>query len=159
MLHGVHSTIVLCNGWSATVQGKLVCHDGLSEGDAPSFIFWGSFYLILHVLQTFLQMLQASEPLWRHFLGLRASASGGGATRKGAATDTCSRRAAATTCWIALSKAGGSSSVEVSEEVLRRGRSATGSVTLGGRDAGGRAAGVEPVTPGSEGAPVITCRA
>ncbi|KAL0445042.1 UNVERIFIED_CONTAM: hypothetical protein Slati_2226900 [Sesamum latifolium] len=60
---------------------------------------------------------------------------------------------------MALSNAGDSSSVEVSEEVLRRGRSATGSVTLGGRGAGGRATGVEPLTPGSEGAPVITCRA
>ncbi|KAL0430887.1 UNVERIFIED_CONTAM: hypothetical protein Sradi_0714700 [Sesamum radiatum] len=88
-----------------------------------------------------------------------ASASGGGATRGGAATGTCSRRASTTTCWIALSKAGDSSSVEVYEEVLRRGRSATGSVTLGGSGAGGRAAGVEPVTPGSGGAPAITCRA
>ncbi|KAL0402732.1 UNVERIFIED_CONTAM: hypothetical protein Slati_4303100 [Sesamum latifolium] len=61
-----------------------------------------------------------------------ASASGDGATRGGAAIGTCSRRAAATTCWIALSKAGDSSSVEVSVEVLRRGGSATGSVTLGG---------------------------
>ncbi|KAL0433815.1 UNVERIFIED_CONTAM: hypothetical protein Slati_2715800 [Sesamum latifolium] len=42
----------------------------------------------------------------------RASASGGGATHGGAATATCSRRAAATTCWIALSKADDSSSVE-----------------------------------------------
>ncbi|KAL0386006.1 UNVERIFIED_CONTAM: hypothetical protein Sradi_2994900 [Sesamum radiatum] len=85
-----------------------------------------------------------------------ASASGGGAIRRVAATCTCSRRAATTTCWITLSKAGDSSSVEVSEEVLRRGGSATGSLTLGGRGAGGRAAGVEPVTPGSGGAPVIT---
>ncbi|KAL0461248.1 UNVERIFIED_CONTAM: hypothetical protein Slati_0012400 [Sesamum latifolium] len=49
---------------------------------------------------------------------------------------------------MALNNAGDSSSVEVSEEVLRRGRSATGSVTLGGRGAGGRAAGVEPIPPG-----------
>ncbi|KAL0355556.1 UNVERIFIED_CONTAM: hypothetical protein Sradi_4002500 [Sesamum radiatum] len=49
--------------------------------------------------------------------------------------------------------------MEVSEEVLRKGDSATRSVTLGGRDAGGGAAGVEPITPGSRGAPVITCRA
>ncbi|KAL0407852.1 UNVERIFIED_CONTAM: hypothetical protein Sradi_1719600 [Sesamum radiatum] len=35
-----------------------------------------------------------------------ASALGGGATRGGTAIGTCSRRAAATTCWIALSKAG-----------------------------------------------------
>ncbi|KAL0290972.1 UNVERIFIED_CONTAM: hypothetical protein Sradi_7038000 [Sesamum radiatum] len=75
-----------------------------------------------------------------------ASASGGGAVHRGATTGTCSRRAAATTCWIALSKAGDSSSMEVSEEVLRRGGSATWSVTLGGRGVGGRAAGVEPVT-------------
>ncbi|KAL0303414.1 UNVERIFIED_CONTAM: hypothetical protein Sradi_6209500 [Sesamum radiatum] len=88
-----------------------------------------------------------------------ASTLGGGATRGGAVIGTCSRMAAATTCWIALSKAGDSSFVEVSEEVLRQGGSATGSVTLGGRGAGGRAAGVEPVTPGSGGAPVITCRA
>ncbi|KAL0373594.1 UNVERIFIED_CONTAM: hypothetical protein Sradi_3275100 [Sesamum radiatum] len=47
-----------------------------------------------------------------------ASASGGRAIRGGAATGTCSRRAVATTCWIALNKAGDSSSVEVSEEVL-----------------------------------------
>ncbi|KAL0386317.1 UNVERIFIED_CONTAM: hypothetical protein Sradi_3026000 [Sesamum radiatum] len=46
-----------------------------------------------------------------------ASASGGGAIRGGAAIGTCSCRATATTCWIALSKAGDSSSVEVSEEV------------------------------------------
>ncbi|KAL0461321.1 UNVERIFIED_CONTAM: hypothetical protein Slati_0019700 [Sesamum latifolium] len=71
----------------------------------------------------------------------RASASGSGATRGGAATGTCSRRAAATTCWMALSNAGDSSSVEVSEEVLRRGMSATGSVTLRGRGAGGRQQG------------------
>ncbi|KAL0292275.1 UNVERIFIED_CONTAM: hypothetical protein Sradi_6995000 [Sesamum radiatum] len=64
-----------------------------------------------------------------------ASSSGGGAVRGWAATGTCSRRAAATTCWIALSKAGDSSSVEVSEEVLQRGGSATGSVTLGGSGA------------------------
>ncbi|KAL0355870.1 UNVERIFIED_CONTAM: hypothetical protein Sradi_4033900 [Sesamum radiatum] len=55
-----------------------------------------------------------------------------GAVCGGAAIGTCSRRAAATTCWIALSKTDDSSSVEVSEEVLRRGRSATGSTTLGG---------------------------
>ncbi|KAL0399754.1 UNVERIFIED_CONTAM: hypothetical protein Sradi_2318700 [Sesamum radiatum] len=88
-----------------------------------------------------------------------ASATGGGAIRGGAATGTCSRRAAATTCWIALNKVGDSSSVEVSKEVLRRGKSATGSVTLEGRGAGGRAAGVDPVTPGSKVTPVITCRA
>ncbi|KAL0367036.1 UNVERIFIED_CONTAM: hypothetical protein Sradi_3593700 [Sesamum radiatum] len=88
----------------------------------------------------------------------RASASGGGAIRGGAAAGICSRTVA-TTCWIALSKAGDSSSVEVSEEMLRKGGSATGSVTLRGRGAGGKAAGVEPVTPGSGGAPVITCRA
>ncbi|KAL0420624.1 UNVERIFIED_CONTAM: hypothetical protein Slati_3085300 [Sesamum latifolium] len=61
-----------------------------------------------------------------------ASASGGGATRGGAATGTCSRKATATTCCIALSKASDSSSVEVSEEVLRRGGSATGSITSEG---------------------------
>ncbi|KAL0374024.1 UNVERIFIED_CONTAM: hypothetical protein Sradi_3318100 [Sesamum radiatum] len=55
-----------------------------------------------------------------------ASTSGGGATHGGAATGTCSHRAATTTCWIALSKAGDSSSVEVSEEMLRWGGSATG---------------------------------
>ncbi|KAL0435166.1 UNVERIFIED_CONTAM: hypothetical protein Sradi_0224500 [Sesamum radiatum] len=87
------------------------------------------------------------------------SASGGGANRGGAAMGTCSRMAAATMCWIAFNKAGDSSSVEVSEDVLRRGGSATRSVTLGGRDAGGMATGADPVTPGSGGAPAITCKA
>ncbi|KAL0282511.1 UNVERIFIED_CONTAM: hypothetical protein Sradi_7259200 [Sesamum radiatum] len=85
-------------------------------------------------------------------------ASGSGANCGGAATGACSRRVAATMCWIALSKAGDNSSVEVSDDVLRRGGSATRSVSLGGRDAGGRAAGADPVTPGSGGAPAITYR-
>ncbi|KAL0458169.1 UNVERIFIED_CONTAM: hypothetical protein Slati_0444100 [Sesamum latifolium] len=62
----------------------------------------------------------------------RTSASGGGANRGGVATDTCSRRAAATICWMAPSRAGDNSSVEVSEDVLRRGGSAAGPMTLGG---------------------------
>ncbi|KAL0379317.1 UNVERIFIED_CONTAM: hypothetical protein Sradi_3237200 [Sesamum radiatum] len=87
------------------------------------------------------------------------SVSGSGANHGGAATGMCSCRAVATMCWIALSKAGDSSSVEVSEDVLRRGGSAARSVTLGGRDARGRATGADPVTPGSGGAPAITCKA
>ncbi|KAL0430622.1 UNVERIFIED_CONTAM: hypothetical protein Sradi_0688200 [Sesamum radiatum] len=31
----------------------------------------GSFYLVLYVLQTFLQMFKASEPVWRHLLRFR----------------------------------------------------------------------------------------
>ncbi|KAL0405211.1 UNVERIFIED_CONTAM: hypothetical protein Slati_3835000 [Sesamum latifolium] len=31
----------------------------------------GAPYLVLHVLQTFLEMFKASEPLWRHLLRYR----------------------------------------------------------------------------------------
>ncbi|KAL0295224.1 UNVERIFIED_CONTAM: hypothetical protein Sradi_6845800 [Sesamum radiatum] len=45
--------------------------------------------------------------------------SSSGAPRGGTAADTCSRKATATICWMAPSKTGDNSFVEVSEDVLR----------------------------------------
>ncbi|KAL0433992.1 UNVERIFIED_CONTAM: hypothetical protein Slati_2733500 [Sesamum latifolium] len=68
MLHGIRSAVVLRNGWRATVYWEFVCHHNFSKRNALVFIFWGSFYLVLHILQALLEVLEAGEPLWRDFL-------------------------------------------------------------------------------------------
>ncbi|KAL0427469.1 UNVERIFIED_CONTAM: hypothetical protein Slati_2921700 [Sesamum latifolium] len=60
-----------------------------------------------------------------------ASTSDGVAKWTEANVATCSQIAAETICWMAPNMAGDSSSAEVSEEVLRRGGSATWPTTLG----------------------------
>ncbi|KAL0345301.1 UNVERIFIED_CONTAM: hypothetical protein Sradi_4361400 [Sesamum radiatum] len=54
-----------------------------------------------------------------------ASTSDRVATWTGTSAATCSRIATTTICWMARNKAGHSSSMEMFEEVLRRGGSAT----------------------------------
>ncbi|KAL0444471.1 UNVERIFIED_CONTAM: hypothetical protein Slati_2169800 [Sesamum latifolium] len=74
--------------------------------------------------------------------------SDGVATLGGAVADTCSRKAAATICWIAPSKAGDNSSVDVFEDVLRRGGSVAGPTSHGGGGARIRVTGVDPASVG-----------
>ncbi|KAL0385716.1 UNVERIFIED_CONTAM: hypothetical protein Sradi_2965900 [Sesamum radiatum] len=61
--------------------------------------------------------------------------SDGVTTHGGAVAYTLSRRAAATICCITSNKAGDNSSVDVSKNVLRWGRSAVGPTTREGRGA------------------------
>ncbi|KAL0462472.1 UNVERIFIED_CONTAM: hypothetical protein Slati_0134800 [Sesamum latifolium] len=88
-----------------------------------------------------------------------ASTSDGVATRVGASVATCSRIAAETICWMVHNRAGDSSSVEVSEEVLHHGGSATRPTTLRGGGVGSRAAGANPPLAGTGGILVTTCKA
>ncbi|KAL0284656.1 UNVERIFIED_CONTAM: hypothetical protein Sradi_7191300 [Sesamum radiatum] len=61
--------------------------------------------------------------------------SDGVATHGGADADTRSRREAVNICWIAHNKARDNSFVDVSEDVLRRGRSAVRPATREGAGA------------------------
>ncbi|KAL0305065.1 UNVERIFIED_CONTAM: hypothetical protein Sangu_3054200 [Sesamum angustifolium] len=87
-----------------------------------------------------------------------ASTSDGVATRASASATTCSRISAKIISWIAPNKTRDSSSVEVFEEVLRRGGSTVGP-TLGGYSVGTKVAGVDPPITAAGGIPVTTCRA
>ncbi|KAL0454254.1 UNVERIFIED_CONTAM: hypothetical protein Slati_0764600 [Sesamum latifolium] len=60
---------------------------------------------------------------------------------------------------MAPNRAGYNSSVEVSEEVLRRGGSAIGPTTPGGGILGAEAAGVDPPLAEVGGISVTTCKA
>ncbi|KAL0447925.1 UNVERIFIED_CONTAM: hypothetical protein Slati_1920400 [Sesamum latifolium] len=88
-----------------------------------------------------------------------ASTSDGVATRAEVSAATCSRIAAETICWMAPNKAGDNSSVEVSEEVLRRGGSTIGPTTLGGGGVYAKSTGVDPSPAGIGGIPLTTCKA
>ncbi|KAL0448886.1 UNVERIFIED_CONTAM: hypothetical protein Slati_1445000 [Sesamum latifolium] len=59
---------------------------------------------------------------------------------------------------MAPNKVGDNSSVEVSEEVLRRGGSVVGSVILGRGGTGAKRARPDPPPNAVEGVPVVTCR-
>ncbi|KAL0387574.1 UNVERIFIED_CONTAM: hypothetical protein Sradi_2639200 [Sesamum radiatum] len=59
-----------------------------------------------------------------------ASTSNGVATRARTSVTICSRIVVKTICWMAPNRTGGNSSIEVSEEVLRRGASVTRPTTL-----------------------------
>ncbi|KAL2252786.1 UNVERIFIED_CONTAM: hypothetical protein Sindi_0073300 [Sesamum indicum] len=80
-----------------------------------------------------------------------------GAGRVGVKIAICSRTTTATTYWIAPTKAGESLPAVVSEEVLRLGGLANGSVTLGDNSGAGMV-GADPPT-GVVQVPTTTCRA
>ncbi|KAL0385877.1 UNVERIFIED_CONTAM: hypothetical protein Sradi_2982000, partial [Sesamum radiatum] len=166
----------------ATVHWKFIRHHSFGEGDALSFILGGSSNMILDVLKDFLKVFKESKALWRNLLRSRWESPlppdrgyrdrdiptrllfwgvyiGRVAIRVGASATTCSRIAAKTICWMTPNSAGDSSSVEVSEEVLRRGRSATGLTTLEGDGIYAKATWVDPPTVEVGGIPVTTCKA
>ncbi|KAL0420445.1 UNVERIFIED_CONTAM: hypothetical protein Slati_3067400 [Sesamum latifolium] len=77
----------------------------------------------------------------------------------GAIAATCSRITAETICGIAPNKARDISSVEVSDDVLHRGGSATRPTTGGGGGACGKVTGADPASTRAGGVPVTTYRA
>ncbi|KAL0415266.1 UNVERIFIED_CONTAM: hypothetical protein Slati_3358500 [Sesamum latifolium] len=88
-----------------------------------------------------------------------ASTSDGVATRAGVSAATCSRIATETICWMAPNRAGDNSSVEVFEEVLRRGGSVAGPTTLGNGGVDAKETGADPPLADVGGIPVTTYKA